>query len=177
MQWFTVRDSTSADENALVYLWLGSYAWSLLGKSIGANKKASPEELSYWADERPRVMRHLIEDGAKVACDVNDPSIIYGFICITLPDNCAARLPTIHAIVVKYDCIKGGFGLEVLDALLGDLVDKPCAYTTELPDLARVFSKEGVHNRHGIARRVPPQWCFDGSYYFRREYKAQRVAA
>ena len=164
MSWLSTRKADLADtqdENGLVYLWLKSYAQSRYGRSIGASVSGSDEEISYWKQESPRVLQHLLMDSTTIACDSKDPSLIYGFVCMS------TAIATIHAFVVKHRWIKGGFGLEFVQALLGDLVDKKCAYTSELPDLYRIFRDAEITGKRGTTLATPPDWYLDATYYYR----------
>lgn len=165
MEWLKLRPAEGKDENGLVYLWLKSYAQSRYGRAIGANVSGSNEERAYWRDEQPRVMWHLAHDDVRIACDSQDEDIIYGMACMT-------ESHTLHSFVVKYRFIKEGFGLEFIPLLLGDAVNEPLGYTTELPDLERVLRFSGMTGKSGAPLRMPPSWYFDGSFYFRNKERA-----
>lgn len=124
------------DEDAVVYLWLKSYAHSAYGKSRGAHIDATPEERAYWGDHAPVVEWLLHNATVEVLCqpersthEPGRPAVIWAFAC-TSGD-------TVHYACVKRSAVKAGFASEMVRDLLGDRLDRCVGYTHEIPDMRK----------------------------------------
>lgn len=143
---FTVRPyDRETDENAVVYMWLKSYAQSEYGRERKADKSNTPGELAYWVTHRDIVLRLLDEHGARVVCDPDDVTTIWGWACVD-PVELA-----VHYVSIKRQAAKLGFVSEIWDALVGDLVTEPCVVTHELVEM-----RSDPWRKAGIT--MPAQW-------------------
>jgi len=142
----TVRPyDRETDENAVVYMWLKSYAQSQYGRDRKADKANTPGELAYWVTHRDVVLRLLEEHGARVVCDPDDTTTIWGWACVD-PVELA-----VHYVSIKRQAAKLGFVPEIWEALVGDLVGEPCVVTHELVEM-----KSDPWRKAGIT--MPAQW-------------------
>lgn len=164
-----VRPSNSGDTNGIVYLWLESFWRSRYGREFrctsekcgrchgtSAQNVYSPyskhaggcsQKPVYWGLHEPRVHRILQRSTVRVACDAESPAVIWGFACI---EGDAA----VHYVMVKRRFHAEGIGADIFRDLLGDMLERPCVMTHELPDLRREDVK-----RAGLS--VPASWRLD----------------
>lgn len=159
------RAAVPADEDALVYLWLKSWAHSAYGIARGAHKDATQDERDYWADEAPLVEALLRNATVEVVCDPEradysdgQRAVLWAFACTTGD--------VVHWVGVKRSAVKAGIGADVVRDLLGDRLDKACGYTRELVEL-----------RTGACGvRLPRAWYLDATYVGRSFVGSRRAA-
>lgn len=127
MLWSKRAYDPRTDENALVYLWLKSFAHSSYGVAAGAHRDASTAELAYWARHRLVVMPLLESCTVEILCDPEDPNVIWAF--------AATKGNVVHYVCVKRTFHKEGVSADMVRDLLGDRLTRPCLCSHELPEL------------------------------------------
>lgn len=134
------RAAVPEDEGALVYLWLKGYAHARENVTRGANRDHSEAERTYWREHAPIVEALLRSQTVEVLCHPErvhassaGPAQIFGFACTT-------------GDVVHWVCIKRKYArdamlrdlcADMVRDLLGDRLERPCAYTHELVEMRR----------------------------------------
>lgn len=121
--WLLRTYDASTDENAVVYLWLKSFAHSPHGRSLGADLDGSDAERAYWAAHRLVVGGLLVKADTQVLCDPEAPGVIWAFACTKGND-------VIHYAVVKRRF--RGESAAMFSALLGDRFERPCTLTHDM---------------------------------------------
>ena len=166
----------SEDEDACVYLWVNSYLRSVEGvargahleHARGADERSSPAVREaarrMWAEQAPLVEVLLASTDVEVICDpsrplttAEGPAVIWGFASTTGD--------VIHFICVKRPIAKE-LGPEIVRALLGSRLERPCTFTHEL-----------VEMRTGACGvRLPRSWGWDSLWLPRRLVGMRQVA-
>jgi hypothetical protein len=155
---FALRPYTDEDNDFVVYSWLKSYAHSAYGISRGAHEDRSPEELAYWAEQKPVVEALLRGCSVVVACDVGAPHVIWGWACTS--DD------VVHYVLCKrkvHDV--DGLSAQVYRALLGDRLERAVPMTHELVDFRRAGLRAG-----GVM--LPRSWFLDSTWFARNMRRA-----
>lgn len=181
MRPFALRPATTADEDFVVYSWIHSYARSRYGVVMGAHipqalpgftKRPVENDWSeFWAEQQPIVVSLLQASDVTIACDPQDPSVIWGW--------AATSGDTVHYVLAKRGVhrasaeksdagiwrVTTGISGDIYRALLGDRLTKACGYTFELMDFGRPELKaQGV--------RIPSGWYCDSTWFARQTRRA-----
>lgn len=160
---YSLRPYTPDDEDFVVYSWLKSYAHSKYGQARGAQNDATPQEVAYWEDHRPLVMRLLATCEVTVACDAKAPGVVWGWAC------CEGDV--VHYVLVKRAVhqasaekdprtgvyrVTNGLSGDIYRALLGARLATACAMSHELADFKRAeLRAQGV--------TLPASWYLDST--------------
>lgn len=164
------------DEDAIVYLWLKSFAHARENVQRGAHRDASIAEHTYWHEHVLVVERLLDVAETVVLCDPErctvtaaGPAVLMAFACFT--DD------VVHYVSVKRRYAREGFGPEMVADLLGERLERPCLYTHELTEMRPGVDLKGqMRAQCGVA--VPPSWRAADPYWLAREFAGgARVAA
>ena len=170
--WTKRRYEPTSDEDAVVYLWLKSYAHAKHNVARGAHRDAGKKEPShperqYWAEHAPVVEMLLSYGQTEVLCDPDrdgsdgQPPSILAFAC-TSGD-------VVHYVCVKRDYARDGFGPDMVRDLLGGRLTRRCVYTHELVEMR--------DQRPACGLSVPALWLFDPWWLSRQMLGgARRVA-
>lgn len=164
------------DEDAVVYLWLKSYAHASHNVAAGAHRDSGKKdenhpERRYWRAHAPVVESLLRQCTTHVLCDPerfdgsNGPPGILAFACM---DG-----DVIHYVSVKRDYARAGFGPEMLADLLGGRLSRACTYTHELVEM-RAPSRNALPSS-GVS--VPSSWRADPWWLARALLGGARKAA
>ena len=174
--WVRRPYDANEDEDALVALWLMSYMTGSEGVRRGAHRSGmrgdaerSDEEVraarrEMWAEQAPLVEVLLASTDVEVICDPDrvttgplGPAVIWAF--------AATSGDVVHSLVVKRSVARE-IGADLVRALLGDRLERPCAFTAELPEM--------TSGRCGV--RLPSRWHLDPLWLPRRLVGMRRVA-
>ena len=154
--WVKRAYNPETDENAVVYLWLKSYARAHVNAAKGAHVTRSPAELAYWRRHAPIVECLLRVGKTDVLCDperVNGVPVIYAFACSS-PD-------AVHYAVVKRDYEAAGLAGDMFADLFGSSLKNPMGYT---------------HDLVGMKGHVPSSW-YDDRWWLSRQFVGGERAA
>ena len=126
-EYFHMRHYRPSDEPGVVYLWLKAFAQTPYGRSIGASRRATADELAFWERHRRVVMRLIARPEAEVRMiyDPDEPSIFWAFACV--------EPFVVHMAVVKKDYRP--WRRPMLEALLGDMLPSHCRLTHQSSDI------------------------------------------
>lgn len=172
--WTRRAYNATTDEDAIVFLWLKSYAHAKTNRQKGANKDASPAERKYWRKHAPIVETLLKGAETVVLCDPErsvvtaaGPPVIWAYACFTGD--------VVHYVGVKRIYAKAGFGPEMVADLLGDRLTRPCEYSHELVEMIPVRDKDGVFAPPcGVT--TPSMWSHDDWWLARELVGGARAA-
>lgn len=170
------RRSVPEDEDALVYLWLKSFAHARHNTARGAHFERSDDELDFWDSHAPIVEWLLRSKGTEtwVLCqpgrDVHaegKPAVIYGFSCVGPGD-------VVHAHVIKRKYAE--FASDMSRSLLGDRLERAQVMSHELPEMReRRDPTNGTRLVPRCGVSVPPRWVYD-PYWLTKQFLPRRAA-
>lgn len=163
------------DEDAVVYLWLKSYAHAKHNVAAGAHRDAGAKdethpERRYWRGHAPIVEKLLHYGETHVLCDPercdgsNGPPSILAFACV--------NGDVVHYVSVKRDYARAGFGPDMVRDLLGTRLARACTFTHELVEMAASQTRAPPC---GVA--VPVTWRPDPWWLARQLLGGPRRAA
>lgn len=145
-----IRDAVAEDEPCCASMWLKSYAKGDDVQETGlrhASENAHADEIRYWKIHQPIVTGLLRTCTVRVACHPERVSYADGEVAVIWAWACYDA-NTVHWVGIKNDVARQGFGPELVEALLGDRLEREQRTTFELVDLRKL-------------RMVPKQWRKD----------------
>lgn len=136
---WTTRPATPEDWPLIESTWLHSFSRSPMAQSRGAHVALSTERTELFDQHRPLVRLLLEHATTMVACDREDPSILWAWACTT------GDIVHYALVLRAYVRIDPDGGAEMLMALLGDRLTKAAQYTYYPYDLH-------------LLKALPPSW-------------------
>lgn len=134
------RDMRPSDIGFVKSSWILSFARSKYARGVGA---------VFGREHRP-VVEYLLDTAeVTVACDVQNPDVILGWMC--------HHDDMVHYIVAKRTLHRAGLSKHLLADLLGDRVKRRCRYTHHLIELHDAGIEDilytWVYDPYALARR------------------------
>jgi hypothetical protein len=151
---WVVRKAVAEDEDCVVATWLRSLCYSRAAVDLGfpeARRSYSDDQVAFWSLNHPIVTAVARTADVTVLCDPERAHHAPGQPAIILGASIVAG-NTVYGAWVKNKLLKSGFGGEIMDALLGDRLDRPQVMVMELVDLLRL-------------KAVPEEWVIDASWW------------
>lgn len=172
--WTKRAYNAATDEDAIVFLWLKSYAHTRELVELGANRDGSDAERRYWREHAPIVETLLKGAETLVLCDPErsvvtpaGPPVIWAYACCTGD--------VVHYVGVKR-MYAAEFGAEMVADLLGERLERPCTYTHDLVEMRPVRDRRTGEERVPCGVRVPPLWRKDAWWLARQMVGGARAA-
>ncbi len=173
---WTLRPYDAAtDEDAVVYLWLKSFAHSRANVARGAHRDGTDAERAYWRRHVP-IVEHLLRTATTtVLCDPErstvtpaGPPVIWAFVCVSGD--------VVHYVSVKRQYARDGFGPDMLADLLGDRLGRVCSFTHDLVEMRAVRDRRTNEERVPCGVRIPGAWVEDSWWLAREMVGGERAA-
>lgn len=165
------------DEDAVLYLWLKSYAHSRPNVARGANRDGTDAERRYWREHAP-IVECLLRSGisetvvlcdpARVHASEAGPPVIMAFACTTGD--------VVHYVSVKRQYARDGFGPDMVADLLGGRESRACTFTHDLVEMRPVRNKQTGEVKAPCGVVVPLSWTED-SWWLSRQFVGGARAA
>lgn len=157
---------SATDEDAVVFLWLKSFAHSRPNVARGAHRDGTDAERRYWREHAPIIETLLKGAETVVLCDPEravttaaGPPVIWAYACFTGD--------VIHYVGVKR-MYAAEFGADMVADLLGSRLERPCAYTHDLVEMRAVHDRRTNTERVPCGVRVPASW-YEDRWWLARE--------
>lgn len=119
------RGLMDGDEDFIVATWMRSYCRSREGKAAGADVDniASEARKRFWDKHAAAAVRLLRVEDTRLLCDPHQPGVIWAW-SVTSGD-------VVHYVLVKRSVERADpeAAREMVRELLGERLDRPCAYT------------------------------------------------
>lgn len=178
---FALRPYISDDEDFVVPSWIYSFARSAYGVASGAHVPQAmpgytkrPTEADwggFWCEQHPIVVGLIARAEVVIACDAEQPSIIWGWACTSgdVVHNILVKR-SVHRASAESDgkgvwTVTTGLSGDIYRALLGDRLKRACGYTHELVDMRRRELRA-----QGVAQ--PRDWYCDSTWFERNRRAA-----
>lgn len=174
-EWIKRPYNAATDEDAIIFLWLKSFAHSRPNVARGAHRDGTDAERRYWREHAPIVETLLKGAETVVLCDPErtvvtpaGPPVIWAYACFTGD--------VVHYVGVKRLYATAGFGPDMVAELLGGRLERPCGYTHDLVEMRAVRDRRTGEERVPCGVRIPSTWHEDGWWLARELVGGARAA-